>query len=357
MTSRERIRTALAHREADRIPIHDSPWGATLNRWRKEGLPDEIPPAEYFGYELAGIGADLSPGFPVKILEKNETYITETTPYGGVRKNFRDYSTTPEIIGWPIQTKDDWARIKPRLVPDYTRLDWVSTRITYERAREEGKFITFGAGMGYDQFQAYMKSEELLIALLTEPDWVRDMFRTHADLLLAMAQMLLDKGYVFDGAFLYNDMGYRNGLLFSPATYRALLLETDQMLCDFFHQHAMPVILHSCGCVKELIPSLLEAGFDCLQPLEVKAGMDLVELKAQYGDRLAFMGGIDVRAMAHPDPAVIEVEIQTKLTVAKQGGGYIYHSDHSVPKNVSFTQYQHVMELVHQYGQYNGTGG
>lgn len=355
MTSRERILTALKHQEADRIPIHDSPWGSTINRWRKEGMPDDIPPAEYFGYELASFGADLSPGFPVKILEKNETYITETTTYGGVRKNFRDYSTTPEVIGWPIQSKEDWDRIKPRLVPDYTRLDWVSTRVNYERAVEEGKFITFGAAMGYDLFQSYMKSEEELIALLTEPDWMREMFRTHADLLIEMAKMMMEKGYKFDGAFLYNDMGYRNGLLFSPETYRSLLLETDQMVCDFFHGHDMPVILHSCGCVKELIPHLIEAGFDCLQPLEVKAGMDLIELKEQYGDRMAFMGGIDVRAMAHSDPAVIEEEIGTKIAVAKQGGGYIYHSDHSVPKNVSFPQYLRVMELVRQYGQYDGT--
>jgi len=84
----------------------------------------------------------------------------------------------------------------------------------------------------------------------------------------------------------------------------------------------------------------------------VKAGMDLVALKKQYGDRFSFMGGIDVRAMADPDPAVIEAEIAAKIPVAKEGGGYIYHSDHSVPSNVSFAQYQRVMALVREYGTY-----
>jgi uroporphyrinogen decarboxylase len=74
------------------------------------------------------------------------------------------------------------------------------------------------------------------------------------------------------------------------------------------------------------------------------------ELKQQYGDRLAFMGNIDTRKMAHPDPAVIEEEIRTKLESAKVGGGYIYHSDHSVPPTVSFEQYCRVLELVRQYG-------
>ena len=352
MTSRERVRMALAHRAPDRVPVHDSPWRATLSRWHREGLPEEIPVQEYFGYELSGCGADLSPRFPIRVLDRNETFIVETTSTGGVRKNFRDYSTTPEVIDWPIRGREDWDRIKRRLEPDYTRVDWVSSRTGFERAREEGKFITFNAAMGYDMFQSYIKTEDLLVALVTEEDRVREMFRTHAALLVAVADMMIRKGFDFDGAFLFNDMGYRNGPLFSPETYRRTLLETDQMVCGFFHSHGMPVILHSCGDVRKLIPSLIEAGFDCLQPLEVKAGMDLRELKPLYGDRMAFMGGIDVRAMASDDPCLIEEEIRGKFEVAKRGGGYIYHSDHSIPKNVSLEQYRRVMALVKKHGRY-----
>ena len=100
------------------------------------------------------------------------------------------------------------------------------------------------------------------------------------------------------------------------------------------------------------MPMLIEAGFDCFEPLEVKAGMDLVELKKSFGDVISFMGGIDVRAMAHPDPKVIEEEMATKLPVAVKGGGYIFHSDHSVPHNVSFKQYEHTIELAKKYGTY-----
>lgn len=353
MTSRERIRMVLEHKEPDRVPIQDSPWGATINRWRKEGLSDDISVEDYFGYEMASVGPDLSPRFPVKVLSRNEEYVVETTPFGGTRKNFRDYSTTPEIIDWPIKNKADWEKIKPRLEPDYTRVDWVTSRINYEKARSEGKFITYGAAMGYDLLQSYLKTEELLIAMVTEPKWVREMIATNARLLIDMADMMIKKGLEFDGAFLCNDMGYRNASLFSPHTYREVLLETDRMMCDYFHRYNMPVFLHSCGNVKELIPHLIEAGFDCLQPLEVKAGMDLVELKKKFGDRLSFMGGIDVRKMALDDPIPIEEEIRTKFEVAKKGGGYIYHSDHSVPKNISFQQYERVMELVKQYGQYS----
>jgi uroporphyrinogen decarboxylase len=129
-------------------------------------------------------------------------------------------------------------------------------------------------------------------------------------------------------------------------------MPSDQRLTEFFHAHDMPVLLHSCGNVKPLIPGLIEAGIDCLQPLEVKAGMDVVELKEKHGDEMAFMGGIDQRLMSHPDRSLIAEEIARKFEVAKQGGGYIYHSDHSVPVDVSFEQYKEVIDLVKKHAPY-----
>ena len=90
-----------------------------------------------------------------------------------------------------------------------------------------------------------------------------------------------------------------------------------------------------------------------MNPIETKAGMDLVELKQEYGDQLALFGGIDVRAMADPDPSVIEEEIKRKVPVAMKGGGYIYDSDaDGVGHDVSFQQYKRVIELVLKYGTF-----
>jgi len=138
----------LEHKEADRIPISDSPWRATISRWRREGLPEEIPVEEYFGYEMVGMGFDSTPRFPVEVLEKTESYIIERTSTGAINKNFRDYSTTPQLLERPIKEKKDWPPIKERLYPDYTRVNWVSAFNTYHRARSEGKFITVNSGWG-----------------------------------------------------------------------------------------------------------------------------------------------------------------------------------------------------------------
>ncbi len=378
MTARERVLLALNHQEADRIPMHDSPWVSAIERWHNEGLPREVNPAEYFDFELVGFRADTSPQFPIEIVEENEEYIIRTTEYGGLRRDHKNYSSTPEIIEYPCKSRDDWERIKEHLVPSRDRVDWEGSWLAgtaeddrgeqsvletgrcerrlglpgCQQAREAGRFIFYGISFGYDKIQSYVASEQLLIAIATDPDWVRDMYETDATLSIQMYEIMKEGGFQFDGAWPGCDLGYRNGLLFSPRHYDEQLRPTFQRLVDYFHSEGLPVILHSCGCVKELIPRFIEDGLDCLQPLEQKAGMDLVDLKETFGDQIAFMGGIDVRAMAHPDPAVIEEEIKTKIPIAKQGGGYLYHSDHSVPGNVGFDRYCRVLELVGQYGAY-----
>ena len=378
MTSRERVLAALNHQETDRVPFHDSPWVSTILRWQEEGLPTDVSPAEYFDFAIVQFGADTSPLYPVEVLEETDEYILTRTAFGQVRRDHKDYSTTPEIVDYPCKSRDDWEKLKGRLNPDPGRVDWegkwlagsgedergeesaiekgrVEWRMGLEgcrKAREAGKFTCYGAAVGYDKIQSYVASEQLLIAIATEPDWVRDMYETDADLAIAMHQVMKEGGFEFDGAWMYCDLGYRNGLLFSPRHFQEQLRPTFRRLFDYFKGEGLPVILHSCGCVREIIPQMIEDGLTCLQPLEVKAGMDVIELKKQFGEELALMGGIDVRAMADAAPGRIEEEIKTKVTFAKRGGGYLYHSDHSVPNNVSFERYCRVRDLVLKFGSY-----
>jgi uroporphyrinogen decarboxylase len=97
---------------------------------------------------------------------------------------------------------------------------------------------------------------------------------------------------------------------------------------------------------------MIDAGFDCLQALEVKAGVDLGYLVKEYGKHLCFMGGVDVREW-FGDTARLEKEVREKLAIGMSNpGGYIFHSDHSLPPQVSLQNYTRVVELVKQYGVY-----
>ena len=378
MDSRTRVLHMLNHQEADRVPITESPWVSTVERWRQEGLPKDISPAEYFDFEIVSFGPDQSPQFPTRTIREDESYVVESTPYGGVVRNRKDYASVPEVLDFPCKTRQDWEKVKARLVPSRDRVDWkgewprafafdhrrqeiqITARVDdrkglpgFHKARKEGKFIAYVVHVGYGHIhQSYMTTEELLVAVAKDPGWVIDMYETTADLATRMYDIMVDGGFQFDGAYLACDLGYNHGTFFSPRHFEQQLHPTFAKLISFFHSRGLPVILHSDGRILDLLPYFVEEGLNCLNPLEVKAGMDLVTLKKQYGAKLALMGGIDVRAMASDDPQVIEKEIREKLTIAKEGGGYIFHSDHSVPDDVSLEQYRRVIDLVMQYGSY-----
>ncbi len=301
MTPRERVLCALHHEEGHRIPIHDSPWTATVDRWHAEGLPPDSTPEDYFGYEIVGFGADTSPRLPVRVIEETLDYVVATNPYGGTRKNHKDFSTTPEVIEYPCKSSADWEKLKERLVPSPDRFQsgekWLvgignnDLRVLagaagrpsgLEKCREHrarGTFVCYEAIVGYDKMEQYVKTEELLMAIADDPEWVRDMYETDATMVIEMHRQMEAAGYRFNGAWLMCDLGYRNGLLFSLQHFQEQLRPTFRRLFDYFRSRGMPVILHSCGQVSALIPFLIADGLDCLQPLEVKAGMDLVALR------------------------------------------------------------------------------
>ena len=99
-----------------------------------------------------------------------------------------------------------------------------------------------------------------------------------------------------------------------------------------------------------LIPELMDIGLDCLNPLEVKAGMDPVQVKNDYGDRLVLHGGIN--AMLWDDLPAIEAEMRRVVPAMKEGGGYIFSSDHSVPSSVSLAGFRRIVELAKELGAY-----
>jgi len=352
MTGRERISLALQHRAADRVGVVDGLWPGLLETWRREGFPPNREPDEVFGFDMTTIRPDISLRLPTAVLEETPEYVISRSADGATIKQARDGSFPAGAIDHTIKTRADWETYRERAVWDRERVDWPAVRAAYARARARGQFVVYGGALCWDAALPIVGTETLLRALVEDPDWVRDMYRTLTDICLAGAEELLAAGFEFDGAFLCDDMGGRTGPLFSPRTYDALFFPEDRRVCSLFAARGIPVILHSCGNIQRLIPRLIEAGYTGLNPLEVKAGMDLVALKKQYGAALAFMGGIDARLVIASDPREIEHEIASKVPIAMQGGGYIYALDGPVLPGTALERYHHVLDLVRRHGTY-----
>jgi len=140
----------------------------------------------------------------------------------------------------------------------------------------------------------------------------------------------------------------------SPAMYREIVQPGHVATIRFAKSHGLPVIMHSCGMVEPLLPGMIEAGIDCLQVIEVKAGMDLLKLYREYGERLSFMGGIDVRTLYSNDRAIIDQELESKIPVVKGHYGYVLHSDHSIPNTVDYATYRYFIDRGLELGRYDG---
>jgi uroporphyrinogen decarboxylase len=353
MTSRERVAKAFRGEQPDRVPIHESFWQATANAWRQQGLPADASPDDYFETEIRLLSLDNSFGFHPEEVERTESSVLWRDEWGVLKRDWLDHRSTPELLGFPIASRAEWEKMKSRLTPDAGRVDWTAARRQCEEWRAQGKFICLAVIPGYEAAWRKIGPEAVLTAIAQDPSWVVDMYERDADMIVGTMQLYLERGFEFDGAWLWDDLAYKNGPLFSPRSYREQLLPSHKRVVDVCHRRGWPVILHSCGDITSLVPHLLEAGFDCLQALEVKAGVDLGFLTKEYGRDVCFMGGVDVRALFADDPSEMEDEVKVKLDLGMSSPrGYIFHSDHSLPPQVTFDRYRRIVDLVRGYGVY-----
>ena len=215
----------------------------------------------------------------------------------------------------------------------------------------EGRWIQGNFWFGFDVTHSWMVgTETLLIALLEEPEWVVDMFNTYLDSCIALFDMIWEEGYRVDEIYWPDDMGYKGTPFFSNTIYRELLKPVHTRGVQWTHAKGIRAHLHSCGDIMPLIPDILETGIDALNPLEVKAGMDVLKLKREYGDRLVLHGGIN--AVLWDQEEAITSEIRRLVPILKENGGYIFSSDHSIPNTVSLENFRHIVREVKQSGRY-----
>jgi uroporphyrinogen decarboxylase len=342
----------FAHEEADRVPIIDQPWEGTLARWKREGMPADADWRDFFEVDkVETIGVDNSPRYEKKVIEETDEFRITTSQWGVTLKNFKVPDSTPEFLDYRVNTPERWEEAKARMVPSRDRVDWDYLKVNYPRWKADGRWIEGLFWFGFDVLHSWMAgTETILIAMMEEPEWVTDMFNTFLDTSIALFDMVWDEGYHFDSIFWYDDMGYKNSTFFSNALYGELLQPVHKRAIDWAHNHGIKAHLHSCGDVMTRVPQLVEIGLDALNPIEIKAGMDLKALKRDYGDRLVFHGGADALLLDKPDRIIPYIE-QT-LPVVKEKGGYIFSSDHSIPNTVSLETYRAVVGAVKKYGAY-----
>lgn len=357
MTGRERISNILKRKPVDRIGLYESFWEDTHREWSKGGFikPDEDL-HDHFGFDLEmcwafNFTADLD--FVPQVIEETEETRLIRDGNGALLRRHKLHDTTPEHVDFLVKTRKEWEEfIKPKLKADERRINFEGYRKAKRHAAEHNRFFVWSGINVFELMHPVCGHEYMLMGMALDPKWVMDMVDTYSRLTVELQEILFAREGYPDGIWYYEDMGFKQKPFFSPAMYKEILQPGHQHTIGFAHSRNLPVIMHSCGFVEPLLPGMLESGIDCLQVIEIKAGMDLLKLYREYGDVLSFMGGIDVRVLYTNDRKLIDRELEAKIPAVKGKFGYVLHSDHSIPNTVHYDSYRYFIEKGLELGRY-----
>lgn len=365
----ERMRRSLAHQEGDRVPVSDFFWGSFLQRWREElGLAEDADIYRYYDLDWQVTMPNMDPRIRAfEIIRESEEEVVVRTGFGAVlckkfgqaMPGFLSFETATLEMLEQLQFDDAWDERRffragdNQLAGVGDGFERNSPAWTETVRRLHPDFPVFGSVCeAHEMMWRITGNENLLLWMGEAPERLgRQVERVGRFCIeLARAQIRAAAG-MLDGMVIWGDVAYRKSMLFSPAYWRRWFRPVVRELCAVCRDAGLPVIYHGCGNARRIFEDLIECGIDAYNPLEAKAGLDVVELRREFGHRLGFCGNMDARAWADAPLDDLTAAVLRKLNAAR-GGGYIFQSDHSVPGNVSAARYEHVLGLVRRHGAY-----
>jgi len=355
MTAYERIRNQLQRKPVDRIGIFEHFWDDTEEAWKKF-IPEGQSYSDHFNLDMdiswvVNMTADINKELEI-IEETDETYLARDGN-GAVLRRHKHHDTTPEHIDFLVKDRAAWEEhIKPLLKPDHARINFKAYREIRKKLKNQNKFFCWAGVNVFELMHPVCGHEYMLMGMALDPDWVRDMVMTYATMIVQLQEILFEEEGYPDGIWYYEDMGFKERPFMSPAMYKEIIQPGHKLTVSYAKSKKLPVIMHSCGFVEPLLPGMIESGIDCLQVLEVKAGMDLLKIHKEFGHVLSLMGGIDVRTLYTNDRNEIRRELESKIPFVKESYGYILHSDHSIPPTVNYDSYRFFLEEGLRLGCY-----
>ena len=365
----ERMNKALRHEEPDRVPISDFFWGSFVRRWREElSLPPDASPYHHYDLDWIVTVPNMDPWIrPFETISETPEEVVVKTGFGAIMHKHHAFPM-PEMRAWETDTFE-------RL--EQSRFDDAGDR---RRFFAGGDNQIAGVGDGFErnsppwletvqmlrpEFPVYgsmIEASECLTRLVGQvnamlwmaeyPERMGAVINRMGAFYLEMAKAEIEAGMgLLDGFVIWGDVAYKKSTFMSPAYWREYFKPWVAQMVAHAHAHGLPVIYHGCGNVKAIFADFIEMGIDAYNPLEAKAGMDVVELRRPCGQRIGFCGNSDVQVWESGDRNAIRREVLRKLNAAR-GGGYIFQSDHSVTSAVSGPTYDYIVSLVRQYGTY-----
>ncbi len=337
MTSLERVLTVLKRDEPDRVPHFE--W--LVDRKVREALCPDCSSANEFSSQMGHDAIIMDIDFQKQSIGQGRWlsewgYVTQDTDEAhGIEVEF------------PIKSLEDFNQYQ---VPD---VHLPRRYHSIEKAIQEfpDKAIIVHLNDVFSLPRYWMGMENLLMAIVESPDLVRKLVELSVRVNLEMAREVVARGVsiVYTG----DDFAGNHGPLMSPKHFRDMFFPGLCQVVGGFKELGLFVIKHTDGNIWPIIDMIIDSGIDCLDPIDPIAGMDLVEVKSRFGDKVAIKGNVDcANLLTFGTPEEVIDATKTALREGAPGGGYILSSSNSIHSSVKPENYQAMINTLNEFGHY-----
>ncbi|MGM0622064.1 MAG: uroporphyrinogen decarboxylase family protein [Bacteroidota bacterium] len=411
MNPKERLLAAISHKEPDRIPIDLGATPSTgisvvawqnllkylgkehLQTWVYDVVQEVVQPEmeilDQFGIDVLDVGRNFNqgPGYWHKLeltkgypgwypkwfqpqLQKDGSWLAFNDlgePIGRmpVGATFFDQTVFPYQDGFPGNYTEMDLAMKRTVWGGFgfTPWDWAGQPGFWEMLREKtldlktktDKAILLGVGCNLFEWGTFLRRmDNFLMDLFLNPDEVHrlldELMKRHMDLLANVCEAV---GDIVDIIKFGDDLGTNNGPLIPVETYREFFKPRHKTMCDYVKKHStMHTMLHSCGGIYDLIPDLIDAGFEILNPVQTNAlNMEPSRLKNEFGSEITFWGGgADTRiVLNNATPQEVKDHVKHNLEIFTKGGGFVFNTVHNIMPDVPPKNIVAMFEAVHEF--------
>jgi len=251
-----------------------------------------------------------------------------------------------EYIKYPVECEEDLEDLQLPDPDDNERYEGVEEAIKY--IREKGFFPScsingFFSGVWYF---IHGPLQTILRDMYMNKDFFAKLIRKVGEFNLKAEKNLLERGAMMIGWV--DDLGYNKGTFMSPKLYEELIFPWHKKAIELAHKYGAFVNMHSHGNINAIVPLLVDAGLDVLNPIGPSDNMDLAVLKERFGDKLCLQGGLS-KHIGFMNKEELKQHLTDRISVGSPGGGFILSSEGELPYEMKPENFVYFVEMSRKY--------
>ncbi len=317
--------------------------------WEAQGATPEELDFSAFPFRCEGRGGlpivtGRLGGLPEVVIEDTEHHRIWRDGLGRTMKLPKATASLPLPLDFPVKTMDDWLRIKPWYMFSDARLegDWAGAARAH---LQNDRVVCVHIPGAFDEPRQLLGEEALCIAFHEQPELIDDILKTLGDTAFRVLETV-SRQVPVDLLFVHEDMAGKSGPLAGPAQVRRFMAPYYRRIWDLLQDRGARVFdQDSDGDMRPVLDAFIDAGVNCMHPMEPAAHMDIVAVRAQYGERLAFYGGIDKHVLRGSRADIVR-ELEYKIPPMVRTGGCVLALDHRIPNGTPLANYRFYIQTA-----------